>query len=219
MDWRQFDRWVVALVADHFSEAARPISRQVRPHRRDLWRAGAGAALATLLGQTVGSATGKRGRRKLTAECAGPPDTTTSFDDRDVRLAQTFTTARGGPLSRIRLTLHKEAKTEGDWLVRISPVDSAGRPTNEVLAEATIDDEFLPPGDHLLIVDFAKSKTAKLTEKTTYALVVSRPGACQIGLRTRAGDPCAGTFYASCRGRFQPVASVDLPLLAYVGFR
>jgi hypothetical protein len=209
MDGRRFDRWAVSFAAH-------------KRHRRGVLRAITGVALAGRLVPLAGSneaAADKRGRRKLTAECAGPPDTTTTYDDGDVRLAQTFTANLGGPLSRIRLTLHKEEGSSGDWLVRISPVDGSGRPTAEVLAESTINDALLPPGDLLLLVDFGKSKAAKLIEGTSYALVVSRPGASQVGLRTRSGNPCSGAFFVDCRGTFQTVSGIDLPLLAYVGFR
>jgi hypothetical protein len=192
--------------------------------RRDSLRALGGAGLACLTGAAlalgIGSAAleseAKKKRRKrkkrkkdrtrtqgdeLRADvtCPGPSQAGFLFEDEDGRLAQMFTAGRSGRLERADLVLVKQAGASGDYILRLSPVDGAGVPTNIVLATAVIANAAVP-AEAETTVRFSFASPAAVEAGTDFALVLSRPGTTDLrweGRNSAKACPGAGIAFLS----------------------
>jgi hypothetical protein len=127
------------------------------------------------------------------ARCVGSGDTDFGGAD-NTRLAQTFTALSNGALVRADLTVAKLEDALDDWILRLSPVDDAGEPTNRVLAETFVPDANVPRGAST-VVTFAFANPFSVVAGTTYALVLTRG---ELFLWTaRNGDICQGAAFHS----------------------
>jgi hypothetical protein len=133
---------------------------------------------------------------RVDATCTGAREGFIADVDGDARLAQTFTALASGPLVRAEIPISKDAGSDGDYILRLSPLDGAGVPTNDVLAEAAVADDTLPLGESTLTFTF--TSPAPVVAGVTYALVLTRPG---IGVVAWVGEnidnPCAGRAFFS----------------------
>jgi hypothetical protein len=129
------------------------------------------------------------------------------------RQAQTFTALSSGALVRTELTLAKDQDALDDWVLRLSPVDDAGVPTNDVLAETSVPDASLPIGRST--VTFAFVNPPSVVAGTTYALVLTRGEL--FNWTGRFGNPCLGVGFSSSdqTGSFTE-ASVDFVFATFV---
>ena len=113
----------------------------------------------------------------------------------DDRLAHTFTALGSGPLVRADLLLAKGAGSNGDYLLRLSPVDGSGVPTNTVLAETSVANANVLIGESTVSFSFAAPFT--IVSGTQYALILTRPGGDSIAWRFKGGNPCEGRSFVS----------------------
>lgn len=129
---------------------------------------------------------------RVDAKCVGSGD----FDFGGIengRLAQTFTAIASGALVRAELTVAKNEDALDEWILRLSPVDDAGVPSNRVLAETTIPDASVPIGR--ATVTFAFAKPFSVVAGTTYALVLTRGEF--FSWTVRNGILCPGLSFTS----------------------
>jgi len=132
---------------------------------------------------------------KADAMCSGPSGITIGGSDGDHRLAQTFTALASGPLVRAELPTIKLAGSGGAYILRLSPVDGAGVPTNTVLASASIPNVSVPDGIATLTFTFADP--ASVVAGAQYALVLTRPGSNQIAWSGHVDGTCSGSKFSS----------------------
>src|SRR5215211_8706147 len=92
---------------------------------------------------------------KADATCVGPATDGISIADVNARLAQTFTAIASGPLVKAEVRVIEPPGTLGDYILRLSPVDGAGVPTNIVLAETPLLDVNVPNGQSTATFTFA----------------------------------------------------------------
>ena len=127
------------------------------------------------------------------ARCVGNTDVDFGGADNS-RQAQTFTALSSGALVRAELTLGKDEDALDEWFLRLSPVDDAGVPTNDVLAETFVPDTSVPLGNSTVVTfDFANPPA--VVAGTTYALVLTRGEFFKWAARD--GDPCQGAAFSS----------------------
>jgi hypothetical protein len=205
--------------------------------RRDLFAGLTGGllmALSSVLGAEEAAAKKKRKKRKkhkqtpmpqtpatpatkADATCSGPSDTTTGGSNGDHRLAQTFTALASGPLVRVDLPGHKLAGSGGAYILRLSPVDGAGVPTNTILASASMPNLSVPDGNTTLTFTFADP--ASVVAGTQYALVLTRPNSNQMAWRGHVGDTCSGSHFYSLSQTaafYESVTTLDLNFTTFV---
>lgn len=132
------------------------------------------------------------------------------------RLAQTFTALSSGSLVSAQLDIHKGSGSVGDYILRLSPVDGAGIPTDEVLATGFVPNGNVP--DEESTVTFSFASPAKVDAGTQYALVLARPGQDNFTWMTRAGDPCVGQRFVSNSptAPFEVIVGTDLVYATFV---
>jgi hypothetical protein len=128
------------------------------------------------------------------ATCNAIPNSTNEAAGKN-RLAQTFTALGSGPLVRTDLLLVKQVGEEDDYVLRLSPLDGAGVPTNTVLAETTLASATVPLGESLVRFSFAAPFA--VVAGTEYALVLTRPGGDIFEWRFNSGDLCSGQSFVS----------------------
>jgi hypothetical protein len=128
------------------------------------------------------------------ATCPGPSTSDPSAGGL-ARLAQTFTALASGPLVSAQLLISKDPGSTSDYILRLSPVDGAGVPTNDVLAATFVANGSVPDGESL--VTFAFANPAAVVAGTQYALVHARPGTDNFTWLVRAGDACVGQRFVS----------------------
>ena len=175
----------------------------------------AGAVLAALL--MPASAAAQTG--VLDANCPPPKDAL--FHDPgqvNPRMAETFTVINSGELNLARAYINTMG-TPADWLVQINSVDGSGAPTNNVLAQTTVANSSVPPGESLLEGNFANPLT--VTAGETLALVVSRPGSDDIWIGERMTSPCpppTGNLFVSHSqtGSFLSLPGADMVFAIFV---
>jgi hypothetical protein len=112
------------------------------------------AAVQFTLGDNDATARKRRKRRKkrknqkpttrIDASCAGPANISFKRDSGTARFAQTFTAIASGLLVRAELDLGNDPGSDGDYVLRLSPVNGEGVPTNDVLAETVVANADLP---------------------------------------------------------------------------
>ncbi|MGZ5347896.1 MAG: hypothetical protein ACXWGV_09915 [Solirubrobacterales bacterium] len=130
----------------------------------------------------------------LDANCPGPPNFGSNVSG-DLIYAQTFTALGTGTLVRAEVEIGKAGAPGGDWVLRILATDGSGKPTGTVLAATTVPDATIPDGNSRLSGTF--TAPASVVAGQLYALAISRPGANQMLVRERSGDPCPGQEYFS----------------------
>ena len=136
----------------------------------------------------------RKPRTRADATCPGPADFGLNDPAGNVRFAQTFTAQASGSLVSAELQLSKQAGSDGDYILRLSPVDGAGVPTNEVLAETSAANVDVPEGSPFVRFTFAKPASVKAG--VDYALVMTRT-AGDVGWNARGSNSCAGTAFQS----------------------
>jgi hypothetical protein len=112
----------------------------------------------------------------------------------NARLAQTFTALGSGPLVRADLLIVRQLGEDGDYVLRLSPLDGAGVPTNTV-AETAVADATVPLGAS--IVSFFFATPFSVVAGTEYAVVLTRPEGIRFEWRFNSGDACPGTSFVS----------------------
>jgi hypothetical protein len=133
-------------------------------------------------------------KTRADASCPGPPDFGLSFPEGNVRFAQTFRARASGPLVSAELQLSKREGSEGDYLLRLSPLDGSGFPTNEVLAEASVANADVPAGGPIVLFTFTEPSPVR--RGVAYALVMTRT-AGDVGWNARAEGICSGRTFRS----------------------
>jgi hypothetical protein len=153
---------------------------------------------------------------KTDAVCPGPSNDAFGIVDLNARLAQTFTAIASGPLVSAELRLTEPAGSTGDYVLRLSPIDAAGIPTNTVLAETQVADGNVPNGQSTVTFDFANP--ASVEAGVSYALVVTRPGSNQLVWVGQTGNACTGTAFMSPSqdAAFIAVGNIDFTFTTYV---
>jgi hypothetical protein len=131
---------------------------------------------------------------RVDATCAVPDDISFKNESGTARFAQTFTAIADGSLVKAELDLGKDPGSEGDYFLRLSPVDGAGVPGNEVLAEAVVANADVPAS--FVTVPFTFADPFPVEAGTAYALVLARPGG-QMQWDGNSGNPCAGQAFIS----------------------
>ena len=144
---------------------------------------------------------------KVDATCSGPDHSGFSGFDGDYRFAQTFTALANGPLVRAELSIYKLGGSGGSYILRLSPVDGAGVPTNTVLASASIPNVSVPEGITTLTFTFADP--ASVVAGAQYALVLTRPGSNQIAWSGHVDGTCSGSKFSSQSQTAAFLASAD----------
>lgn len=124
--------------------------------------------------------------------CAPPGDESATGP---LRFAQTFTPSTSGELVTVQMLVRKDEGTDGDYFLRIGPVDANGVPTNDTpLAFTSIPDADVPvQSTSLLTFDFATPAT--VTAGTQYALILSRSESHVLTVRGYDSDTCAGSAW------------------------
>jgi hypothetical protein len=210
------------MYAEDFAELLR--SFVVAPSRRGLLAASLGGPLTALplplgLDETEAKNTSKRRRRRkhqarrkkrknkqnppspdpiahIDAACPRTAGLEESVEvNGNTRIAQTFTSFATGRLVRAEIPLFKSTGSSGDYILRISPVDTAGVPTNDVLAETVVANASVPDGESILSGVFGTP--AAVVSGASYALVLTRPGDDEIELAGQFFNQCGGETYVS----------------------
>jgi hypothetical protein len=128
------------------------------------------------------------------ATCSGPPDFGLSNPEGNIRFAQTFTALATGPLVSAELQLNKREGSTGDYILRLSPVDGAGIPTDEVLAETSVANADVPAGGPIVTFTFADPFSVKAG--ADYALVMTRTEG-DVGWFALGNNSCSGRAFQS----------------------
>jgi len=129
------------------------------------------------------------------ATCAGPGNSGLDSTDGNSRLAQTFTAITSGPLTRAELAIVKQPGTNGEYIVRMSPVDGSGVPANEVLAATSLSNLSVPDGASIAAFTFASPASA--VAGATYGLVLTRPGSSHLQWDGVISGSCPGRSFVS----------------------
>jgi hypothetical protein len=119
------------------------------------------------------------------ANCPGPV-TGSVISGVDHRFAEPFTALHTGRLVRGETEIAKTGAT-GDYVMQILATDSAGDPTNNVLASTTIPDASVPTGDSRIAGIFAAPTNVVAGQR--YAFMITRPGA-ELTPRDANNNPC-----------------------------
>lgn len=127
------------------------------------------------------------------ARCVGNSDVDFGVVENG-REAQTFTALASGELVRAELTIAKFEDALDDWVLRISPTNTDGTPTDIVLAETVVPDTSVPLGPSTPVM-FDFSRPRAVVAGVTYALVLTRGEF--FFWAGRDGDPCQGKGFAS----------------------
>lgn len=136
----------------------------------------------------------QRPRTRVDTACSGPASITFKRESGTARFAQTFTAIASGLLIRAELDLAKDPGSEGDYILRLSPVDSEGLPTNDVLAETSVANDDVPVA--FLTVPFTFVDPLPVKAGKVYALVLTRPGG-QLHWDGNVNNPCSGQAFVS----------------------
>jgi hypothetical protein len=132
---------------------------------------------------------------RIDATCLTSGGAGSGNGDGSVRFAQTFTALASGQLVEAELLVEKQAGSTGDFILRLSPVDGSGFPTNDVLAVTLAADASVP--EDISTVTFVFGNPAAVVAGTEYALVLTRPGGDFIGAFGQLDNPCAGQRFFS----------------------
>jgi hypothetical protein len=131
---------------------------------------------------------------RVDASCSGPASISFKRESGTARFAQTFTAIASGLLIKAELDLVKNTDSDGDYHLRLSPVDGEGFPSNDVLAESVVANADVPVG--FRTVSFAFADPPPVAAGQVYALVLTRPGG-QLQWDGNLNNPCAGRAFVS----------------------
>ncbi len=143
----------------------------------------------------------KKAKTRLDANCSGAGEEEAAHTAGEVRVAQTFTAIRSGELVKATIPVTSELDTETNFVLQVSPLDSEGVPTDEVLAEATDRIGRAPAAVDVLEFNFADPSS--LEAGVDYALVLSRPTGFEFIWRADLDNLCGGRVFVS-RNREEP---------------
>jgi hypothetical protein len=135
-----------------------------------------------------------RPKTRVDAECPAPEVFKVGKTSPDIRLAQTFTAERSGQLIRADLLLLGDGKVEPEFTARLVPVDEAGVPTENVLAEASVSGAGVSASS---TVSFVFADPPPVVAGTVYALVLARPGSEFFSWLVRGDNSCNGRAFFS----------------------
>jgi hypothetical protein len=130
----------------------------------------------------------KKGKVRADVTCPGPRDDAFIINGGS-RFAQTFTASVSGDLVRAELDLSHSASPD-EYLLRLSPVDNSGVPTNDVLGISVVANTRVPDGESTVVFIFPNPPAIK--SGTEYALVLSRSGGDTVSWLSRNDDVCQG---------------------------
>jgi hypothetical protein len=146
----------------------------------------------------------------LVAGCDAPREATAVVPGSD-RFAQTLAPRTAGRLTSAEVDVTKAPGSSSDWLVEIVLAERIpiGTPARAVVASATVPDATVPVGASTITARFAgPAMIGPSGSRNEYELVVSRPGASELGVGYRAGNDCPGQLFRSDSqtGPFSPFA-------------
>jgi hypothetical protein len=150
-----------------------------------------------------------------TYQCPGPRTNNTAGFTATSRLAQSFTAGMSGPLHQIQIGVNKTSGTMGDYVVELLDLDVDGKPTNTVLATATIPNPGVPVGASMITASFAGPP---LVAGVEYAVALSRPEGTSLPnffWQSRNPDVCAGSGFSQDTGT-SPFIPADVDLVVFV---
>jgi hypothetical protein len=152
---------------------------------------------------------------RVDAACPGPRDNAFIVGSL-ARLAQTFTAGVSGQLVKAELGINHGLDSRGEYILRLSPVDGDGVPTDEVLAAAFVPEGDVATGDSTVTFTFLDPATVEAN--TQYALVLVRMGPGNFSWLSRAGDVCLGRGFLSdgLSAQFEPREGQDFVFTAFV---
>jgi hypothetical protein len=132
---------------------------------------------------------------RVDATCTGSGQRFIATTNGNARAAQTFVALTSGWLVSTEIPTVKEPGSNGDYILRLSPVDNSGVPTNVVLAESSVANASVPDGESTLTFTFANP--ASLLVGTQYALLLTRPGDGPLAWAGQLDNPCQGRAFES----------------------
>jgi hypothetical protein len=137
----------------------------------------------------------KKNDVRVDAICPGPTDNTGFGLNEGALFAQTFTTLSTGRLVLAEVLIEPLATGSADLTLQLRDVDASGVPTNNVLAEASLDVSNVPAGVSTVFFAFADPPSVAATRE--YALVLSQVGPRSVSWKGHFGDACAGRAFRS----------------------
>jgi hypothetical protein len=139
----------------------------------------------------------KNGKAQTRVDARCTPEITRNLNAAggDRRIAQTFTAVRSGQLVSVEISAHKAPGSSGDFVLRLTPLDSTGVPTANVLAEAVVAEADLPESP--AIVRFTFPNPFPVVAGTEYALVLTRFAGGAFNWQANDADPCEGNHLFS----------------------
>jgi hypothetical protein len=153
------------------------------------------------------------------AACSGAEDFWyVGNDGNNARLAQTFTAIASGPLVSVQVLTRKFTGTAGDYTLQLNTVDATGKPTNTVLAAASLSSLDLPD-EVIALADFAFPSPFAVAAGAKYALVLSRAGLDVFSWFGHDGNTCLGGAFLSTSQTAaftSPFAGIDLIFTTFV---
>lgn len=157
-----------------------------------------------------------KAKTRTDARCSGPSDGSSVRPPAPgPRIAQTFAALRSGELVSAEIEAESPGAS-GDFILRLAPLDSAGLPTNIVLAESLVARAEVPAGP--ATVRFTFPNPASVVAGTEYALVLTRFAGDGFAWNGRNLDPCAGRSFGSAdqSAPFQENEGLDLIFTTFV---
>lgn len=139
--------------------------------------------------------TNEKPKTRLDANCSGAGEEEAAHTAGEVRVAQTFTAIRSGELVKATIPVTSELDTETNFVLQVSPLDSEGVPTDEVLAEAT--DRIGRASVAVDVLEFNFADPSSLEAGVDYALVLSRPTGFEFIWRADLDNLCGGRVFVS----------------------
>jgi hypothetical protein len=156
-----------------------------------------------------------RHKRQPDTKCTGPVEGEIGGSG-DARIAQTFRAKHSGKLTVAQVSVRKDANTDHDYILEISPTDIAGKPTDSPMALQAVPESSVPTGQSSTVKAHFSSP-ATVVAGTEYALIVTRPGS-GIVADGRTPDTCAGNAFLSNgqTGEFSVEFNFDLLYSTFV---
>jgi hypothetical protein len=146
-----------------------------------------------------------RTETRVDAICPGPTDSLGAGLDDESFLAQTFTALNSGRLVRADVLIFADATGSADLTLQVRDINASGAPTDEVLADATVNTSDVPFGDST--VDFTFTNPPLVAANREYALVLSKRGSRIFSWKGHADDTCDGQPFRS-RPNTEPFESI-----------
>lgn len=154
---------------------------------------------------------------RVDAICPGPTDGGGFFLTEGSLFAQTYTALSSGRLEIAELFIEVNSTGSADLTLQLRDVDGSGAPSDEVLAETSLDVSDVPLGQFSIYFAFADSPPIEANQE--YALVLSRSGSRSVSWKSHRGDTCAGRMFRRDAGSAQfevPIDDLDLILTTII---